>query len=452
MTCFEKSVLRLKTKSLQRKYDTFALAERQGENGVFSLDLANNCELSKDGARVGVGVSAFTLASGNVSYDWNLSAPKSFFYHGEKFGFLSDENKVYFYDESTRKFLLAHTFDGEMTAVEAQDRNGEYHLCFVGEAGVYFYEGETEMVLLSQNSFLPLACVFQGRIFTASANAIAFSAPFQAGDFAQSIDDGGNIVFPANTGEVVSVAATSTAVFFFCQYGIWKLTAAGSARDFRLESVGFTGGEILRGSACAVASSKGEKIFFFTESGVFRLDDSGVESICRNLALPLKREGQVCEHAPLDGQVFYSYRALDQSVRGVVIDVETEKAYHAFTAEGVCKLRGDAVAVVDGLVYVIKKGAPLPTWRIAELIAEKTDFQLSGRKTLKSLRVLGEGQITLSLRCGRKTKTFTLQPQNGEIKVDVKMKGEYFRVRFVLTENARLRGLEAELCALVGVE
>lgn len=449
MRCFEKSTLGLKTETVIRKYETFEIADRLEKNGAFPIELVHNCDLSDGNARVGVGASVYTLPSGKgVLYDWNLSAPKAFFYCGDRLGLLSDENKLYFYEEATRTYNLAHTFYGKMKVVQAQDESGAYRVYFCGEEGVFSYDQVDGVEEISNISCLPVASAFQGRIFTAAADSIVYSAPFSAGDMSKSIDGGGRVVLPSDTGVVVDMAATSNALFVFCQYGIWKLTAAGSARDFRLERVGFTGGGILRGSACAVAFSGGEKVFFFDKYGPWKLDRLGTAEICRDLTFSIRSVGQQCEHAYLNGKVVYNYRALDNSVQSVVIDAETDLAYHSFTAQGLSDLNGQAVGVVDGYLYALKAESNLPTSRLSELVAKNYDFNLSGVKTLRRLKLFGEGTITLSVVGDRKTKTFELQMQDGTASVDVRLKGEFFRLRFVLGKQTVLRGLDVELCKL----
>ena len=452
MQCFKKTTLGLKTETVVRKYDSFELADRLEKSGVFPIELANNCDLSDGNARVGVGAYEYTLSSGkSVLYDWNLSAPKDFFRYGDRLGLLSKGNKLYFYEEVTRSYQLAHTFYGEMKTLKAQDDKGAYHVYFCGEEGVFSYDQVDGVEEISNVECSPVACAFQGRIFTAAADSIVYSAPFSTGYILESMDGGGRVVLPSDTGEVVDITATSDTVFVFCEYGIWKLTVEGSARDFRLERVGFTGSGIVKNSACAVAFSGGEKVFFFDEYGPWKLDRLGVVRICPNLTFSLKKTGQVCEHAYLNGKVVYNYRALDDSVKNVVIDAETDRAYHSFTAEGLSDIKGQAIGVVDGLVQVLKTEEALPANRLSELVAPELDFNLAGVKTLRRLKIFGEGTITLSVLSGRKTKTFTLQTENGGASVDVRLKGERFRLRFVLGEHAVMRGLETEFCKLAGV-
>ena len=452
MICVEKEPFRFKTQTVWKKYAAFQLAQTPEKNDVLYLDASQNCDLSDGCARVGVGVESLSLANGRgVIYDWDLSAPTAFFYCGEKFAFLSDENKLYLYDESIREFQLLYAFNGEMKAIEAQDKNGVFHLYFCGKDGVFSYDVKNGVVRVLESACVPVACACQGRIFTASTNAIVYSAPFSTADFEESIDGAGKIVLPAETGEILDLVASGDAVFAFCQYGIWKLTVSGSARDFRLEQTAFSCKDVIKGSACVGNGVSGEKVFFFTQHGVYKLDKTGVERVCKNLTFDMKRVGQVCEHAYLDGKVIYNYRAKDNSVRNVVIDVESEEGYHAFTAEGLSNVRGQAVALIDSIVYVIEPDRSLPTHRLAELVVEHCDFSLSGVKTLKRLRVYGEGKITLTLSNGRKTKTFDLQTVNGVADIEVRMRGEVFRLRFVLGNKARLNGLHAEVCRLIGV-
>lgn len=451
MKGIEKSPLRFQTEKIVRKYQSFEIADRLEKTGVLPIQSINNCDVTDGNARVGIGAAVYETPSGKgVFYDWNLSAPKAFFFCGKRLAMLSDENKFYFYDESTNTYLLEYTFNGEMTFVEAQDDSGVYHPYFCGVSGVFSYNESGAMKKVLALACLPVACTFQGRIFTAFADSIVYSAPFSTGDFSENIDGGGKVVLPFDTGEVVDMAATSNALFVFCKRGIWKLTAAGSARDFRLEKVGFTGNNILKGSACSVAFSGGEKVFFFDEGGPWKLENSGASKICRDLTFPLRQTGQVCEHTYLNGKVVYNYRALDNSVKNVVIDAETEKAYPSFTAEGLSTLKGQAVGVVDGLVYALKAEETLPSHRISEFVVQACDFGVLGEKTLRRLRLVGEGQFTLSISNGSKTKTFTLQTKDGKADLDVRLKGEFFHLRFVLGHHAVLRALDVELCKLKG--
>ena len=296
-----------------------------------------------------------------------------------------------------------------------------------------------------------MGAVFQGRIFTATSHSIVYSEPFSKGDFSESMDGGGKIVLPADTGEVVDMVATSNAVYVFCVYGIWKLSAAGSARDFCLERVSFTGRKILKGSACAVGFSGGENVFFFDEYGPWKVERTGTMEICRDLTFPIRTDKQACEHACLNGKVVYNYLALDNSVKNVVINAETDRAYHSFTCEGLSDLKGQGVGVVDSFLYAIVDGETLPTHRLSEFSTPPCDFQLSGVKTLGRLNVFGEGKVTISVSSERGTKTFELQTKNGVASVDVRLKGKFFCLRFVLGAHAVLRGLDVELYALKGL-
>ena len=453
MKGFKKSPLGLKTDTFVRKYDAFQFADRLKKNGAFPVEYVNNCDLSDGNAHAGIGVTDYVLPSGrSVAYDWSLSAPKAFFFCGGKLGFLSDKNKLYFYNESTRSYDLAHTFNGEMKVVQAQDDAGTYHLYFCGEAGLFTCADDQEMVQISAHAYFPAACVFQGRIFTAVADSIVYGAPFSLGDVSESMDGGGKIVLPFDSGNIVDIVASSECVFVFCQYGVWKLSVAGSARDFRLERVPFHGNEILKGSACVVAYSGGEKILFFDKYGPWKLDRSGVSEICRDVRYSPRTNDQSCEHAYVNGKVVYNYRTVVGWVYNVVIDAETDSAYPSFTAEGLCNLKGQAVAVVDGTLKALQIDSPLPSHRLSELVARECDFNVSGVKTLRRLRVLGEGTITLSVSGAGKVQTFSLHMQDGEARVDVRLKSEFFRLRFTLGERAIVRGLDVQLCQLKGVQ
>ena len=447
-----KKPLAFKTEKVVRRYDTFEMADRLTKTKTFPIELADNADIGDGNARMGVGVIVHELFDGKgVYYDWDLGAPKSFFYCGQELGLLTYQNKFYFFERSDKTYRLEHTFNGEMKFLEAQDKEGVFHPYFIGVDGIFSYDQTSGMKKIFELACLPVATVFQGRIFAAIDHSIVYCEPFSKAVFTESIDGGGKVVLPSDTGEVVDMVATSNAVYVFCAYGIWKLSAAGSARDFCLERVGFTGRKILKGSACAVGFSGGEKVLFFDEYGPWKLEHSGTMEICRNLTYPIRTDKKGCEHACLNGKVIYNYGALDGSVRNVVIDVETDQAYHSFTCEGLSDLKGQGVGVVDSFLYALVDGETLPIHKLSEIASPPCDFYLSGVKTLRQLKIFGEGQVTVSVSSEYGTRTFALQTQNGVASVDVRLKGELFCLRFVIGDHAVLRGLDVELCTLKGL-
>ncbi len=444
MLRYRKQAVFLRAQTVEKTYSAFAASEKYGEADTFVFDEAENCDLS-NGIRMGVGAGIYQSDSGNiVLYDWGLGDPKQFVYAGERLGFLTFDGRFYFYDEEARSFTLAYAFGGETTAVEAQDETGKYHLYFCGAAGVHRYENGAFTRVL-ENACAPVACAFAGRIFTAIADGLVYSAPFTTGEFAESLDGGGRVVLPAETGEIVALSATAQALFVFCRFGIWKLTAAGSAREFRLERVLYSGKEIYKNSACACATPNGEKVYFFSDDGVWRLDKSGVKRVARNLKNFVKQTGQVFEHACFDGRVFYAYKCRDNAVRGLVIDGATDEWYQTFTIEGVSCLRGKIVGVIDGLAYELKEQAALPTHRLAQVVAENVGFGVDGKKTLANLRLFGTGTVTLFVGNGKKEKSYTLVLCESGTLVKIGLCGEKFRVAIQLTLGARVWTIGASL-------
>ncbi|MBQ7368420.1 MAG: hypothetical protein IJW60_01760 [Clostridia bacterium] len=444
MLSYPKRAIFLKTQAVEKDYSAFALLEKYDEADTFVFDEAENCDLAS-GIRMGVGVEIYQLESGYpVLYDWGLGDPKQFLYAGDTFAFLSFDGNLYFYNEKTRTFTLAYSFDGETAAVEAQDEEGEYHLYFCGASGVYRYNNGG-FVRVLESACAPVACAFAGRIFTASADELVYSAPFATGEFTESLDGGGRVVLPAQTGEIVALTATAQALFVFCRFGIWKLTAAGSAREFRLERVAYSGKEIYKNSACACAAPSGEKVYFFSEDGLWRLDKSGVKRIVCHLQEEVKRSGQVFEHACFGGRVFYAYKARDNGIYGLVIDGETDEWYHSFTIEGVSCLRGKIVGVIDGVAYELKAQAALPTHRLAQVVAENVGFGLDGKKTLDSLRLCGEGTVTLFVGNGKREKSYTLALRSDGVLAKIGLCGEKFRVAIQLAYGARVWKIGARL-------
>ena len=67
---------------------------------------------------------------------------------------------------------------------------------------------------------------------------------------------------------------------------------------------------------------------------------------------------------------------------------------------------------------------------------------------MESVRFFGEGQIVVTVGNGRREKTVKVKFENGEAKMRVWLRGEYFSLQIVLKKGASVNGAVAQIVRL----
>ena len=458
---YEKSLLGVTAKTELVRYDTFSVEENGkggGKSGALVGTESENCDLTDGVIRAGFGITPYLFDDGTeLSGASSLPEADAYFTladkqedgtYAEKLGFITLTGTVFLYDETTGTMKSKYAFGTRMKAVAAIDGEERTGVVFAGEAGVYFYTETDGMVECGPTKAVAAACVCKDRVFCAEEPfAIRYSAPLQPTDFSESIEDGGRIVLPSVSGKIVALVTFQGAVYVFYEYGISKLETAGGAREFKLEKLGYGGGKIF-GDSVGVCSVGGEKAFFLASDGAYVFDGENAERICENLKIQPVCEGQVCGHAEFDGKYFLRFVDTDGEKRGLVVDAATKTGYRAFAPKGLSACRGKGICFADSKLRRLEKDGSFPSGTTYAFSAAKTDFGIAGKKTLESVRFFGEGQIVVMVGTGRREKTVKVKFENGEAKMRVWLRGEYFSLQIVLKKGASVNGAVAKIVRL----
>lgn len=417
-----------------------------------------NCEYKSNALCVTGGVTAYSVGGKTPSLASNLPLPRQFFAipsaTGEAgFGYISVNGHFLRWDNATNAFVGVHIFGVPMRAIHAFDLQGNARLIFIGNGGVYEYTTEGKMITLTGLTDAPddIACVCKDRVFYAiKPYKIVYSAPLVPTQYTDTAEESGRISFPSGKGEIVALVPHGKGVAIFYDYGVAVLETDGSARDFVWKDVAYGGGRIVPNSA-GNAGVGGEKTFFLAEDGAYVLDGNAVRKVCAELPIKPKATGQVCEHAESGGKYYAVYENDSGEREGVAIDTQAETGCFMFAPYGLSTCNGVAVCMTDGWRVSELGEGTLPSSASAQAFFQNLDFGYAGRKTLRMLKVYGEGVLQMEIGQGDKSKHFTLDLSQGEAVALVRLRGERFSIRYRFTNGCKLFGAVAEWRTLQGV-
>ena len=420
---------------------------------------SSNCEIDKGELRTGAGGELQPLGGfGEVmftSLNFDVQAIFSTPHivgdtETQKLGVLTSGGMVSLYDSADGYLKMAYSFGEGMRMLLARNLSGDAVIIFYGEKGAFVHTKQGTPASMGVNTASFAACFFQGRAFIGKLpHKLLFSAPYEPTHYDVSIDDGGEIDLPQETGNVVGMFSMKNKVFLLYEYGIAMLETGGSAREFRVKKLSYDGGKIF-GSSAGVVGLGGEKAFFLAEDGLYVFNGAYAKRICAYLPISPIRGTQVCNHVEFEGKYFLQYEDEIYGKRGVIIDAETEEGYFAFTATGLQNYEGRGVCIFDKAVRMLKTDGALPSGEEYVFVAQKLSLGNAGKKTVVALEITGFGEMELILGNGKIEKKFALTfPENGGVcKVLPRLRGEAFSLTIKLKKGASVREIAAvtEVC------
>ena len=442
------------------RYEGFALGKdtRSAKKSLL-CGVGKNCALKNGALEYGVGVEALRM-NGNEVYVldgeyvpyqlfcvWEKNADGEYLatpaYTAKNGDFYIQREGTYW--ERIRNF-------GTLTyAFTVLGENGALQTALVGAAGVYVY-AEGECVRASAlGRAVRTGCSFMGRSFCAVAQStLVFSAPFAPLDFSPSLNDGGSIRLPNEKGEIVALTALENQIYVFQEFGICVLKPTGAARGFVVENVDYTGGRILEGGV-GTCATKGAKVFFLAEDGVYELDAKSVKRTCENLEILPKRGGQICVHAVAEGKYYVRFLDEENEARLLVLDGASGEGYYAFAPTALGTYQGEATCVCGVGAYVLREGKSLPQSEAARFVARGLEFGKRGVKCLEGLTLYGCGNAKITVGNGKKSKSFFVELAEGVALVKPFLRGRRFSIEIELAIGAKLTGMEAEVATVSSV-
>ncbi len=286
-------------------------------------------------------------------------------------------------------------------------------------------------------------CILGNRYVVARYNGeIRYSAVFAP--FAQNTSDpdgSGKIYLPAGYGEVVGIKEYGGAAYIFCERGIFRLTVSAKASDFTLKNVPYKGGNIcLRSMA---VSEKG--VVFLASEGAYCVNGNYVKRICRHLPIGPCDTYELCATGYGNGffMIDYAQKTENGGVsKRIVIDADCEDG---FFTDAYGALGENEYTLVVGQVSVFTKDeTSIRRGKTPYYTSVSLDFGTRKNKRLKTLRLRGSGMLTVTVRCGKTERSYTLTFENGEAQARLIGKGKEVTLSFQLEPWAVVEGVEMD--------
>lgn len=346
-------------------------------------------------------------------------------------------------------FIYVEEVGGFYTAVSGLNRISVQPLMGKNETtyGV-FGSGKFVMVSTSGAYTTPISqgvtstgALFRHRVFVGvRGGVLKYSAPEDFRNFTESVDAGGCIRFPDGGGEIIAIKVHDDALYVFFNSGIIRLEIGGDPCEYRAEKIDYTGGDIYARTICVCDHA----IYFMCKSGIYRLNGKKVERLDVGVILPQEESGlEGC--AVWKGLPLFRYVQSNGVYKTLAIRADGS-AFFMSDLEGLGHGENGKVLFVDAgkRLYQLVNDGEGEIWFSGYFSTVDTDFGYVGRKSLRKLRLFGEGTVEVSLWNGYRSVYKTLTFENGVTEWKLTECGETFRFYITLHRASKIRELHVE--------
>ena len=319
-----------------------------------------------------------------------------------------------------------------------------------GERDFYFLTDEyIELFEDGEGIFQPgqlknnrAACVFRDRFFYSAGRAIVFSDAGDFTDFSTTAYGAGAIEVVDGYGNVLQMLVYQDAILLFKENSIFRFHAAGAADTFRIESMDYCGGKIMRNSAVRC----GKYVLFLTEEGdIYRLFGTRFERLVEGVSQDFCFDDV---NVTADGERYF---VSDES-KVLVVEVEDGSKHLSYPVYGITDNNGMAVGEWNYCVCRIVPNGFLPDGVQPKFVAKEVAIKDQKEKLVKRLRVYGEGTVRVCFGVNGRAveRELALSEYGAELPVGIRGKAFDFEISF--TDSASVRKIDVEFSELGGVE
>lgn len=449
MLGYRKKNMSSKGKTVFVEYNSFRTHGVAKKNELCAMD-SLNCDCTDGRIRTGIGVKRYLDALGDeVRFDFggyldSVYAVESISSESETqptehFVCVDDCGEVYVYDEDLDEFVSKVAIGVGASAVTATDLSYDTRTMFIGEDTAYYFKNGTWSRAPIKNALA--VCLCKNRVFVATKPyTVIYSMTTDPWQFGESIDEDGSICLYSECGSIVGMLTFEEKVFVFLKRGIMTIDTDGAARNFKVEQLAYSGGEIFGKTAGACGNS----IIFMATDGIYRLKNGSIERIGDQLEIKPFDLWQVCNHAALGKDFLMRY--LDSSGEmKVVLIREDGTGYYISDLDGLSEFNKKPLCRVDGFISILSYDGCLPSGEEYYFTTGELDFGLRGRKHLKKLYFEGDGSFLCRVWQGESYREEELSFVNGRACMCVGECGESFSITLCLYKGAEIRKMRAEI-------
>ncbi len=453
-TAKAKAPIQVKTKQKQFVYHSFA-ADYEHKTGkdVVQGTYMLNCDCTGGKLRL---MNSMELCkhpkTGSAILLPQSPAPKALYELRRVVG--ETENVVFCYTVENGDLYVAASTSGtkgklynvgkDAKGVLVYDQEKKQALMFVGEEGAFMYSIEAGQ-WCTKKKLLPLGCFVKGRLFSATEQGkLVYFSPFDSTFYQETMEDAGEVQLPQEAGKIMDVVGVDTYVYIFCEYGIFRLTVAASARDFYLENVPYGSGEIMGNSACATTHNGGE-IFFMTSHGLHTLNGKKVVAHGNIANVSMSSKLPICKAMQVDGKYLVQFISVNSETLTFAVDLETKQAYPSDMYDYTTAVPGGALSIMDNFLCRLRMNDG-ESYENNMVFEAKMYFGSAKMKLLKNVCLLGTGEVQLQVKSEHGHRKCNAGGEQGFKKVD--LKGVCFTLRITCGRGQCVSGLIVDVVTL----
>lgn len=354
---------------------------------------------------------------------------------------VSDENGfLYYHDTSSSSFKMKTTCgdNSHICAAIGADKKMTVAIAAWGKLDLM---NQALAITSTGLKTTGAVCFFKHRLFCGvRPNVLYYSAPNDWTNFTESIDDGGWVNFGGDYGEMVSLCEFKDTLYVFFEYAIFRMRAAGSARDFSPERLRY-GGDKIFGRTVGIC---GNVIFFLAKDGVYRFNGNVAERVETGITVSETYAKRKFSCAACGGKMAIRYYDKDDVGQTIIIYEDGKSWYFVDEIVGLSPCDGRAMGLNNMMIAYLDEKGTLPIDKTFYFNDCETDFGFSGMKTMSKLRFKGKGTFSLTLRNGLKETEKMITFKDGIAELALKERGDVFGVDIRLYAGTKIDNVTAE--------
>ena len=276
---------------------------------------------------------------------------------------------------------------------------------------------------------LSCAAVHSGRIFGADADdslKLRWSDGSGADGWVEGLYAAGYLNLDASYGGVLDVINFGANLLLVREYGLTLLTAGGAPETFSVKFCDLPSDRIYKNTA-AVA---GEKLFFFTVSGLHCFDGSKISKVKHRFTHDISAPVRAAAHG---GRYFLSCHSLSQGSIVFCYDTAEEEGF-------VLNISADAMCAAGGVYFYNAEGAYKAEEGGRFFFTAQADFGTGKRKTVTEIFIDCES-ADVEISNGKVARSFT--GVSGNIRPC--LRGEKFTVKVAAANPVKKLTATAEV-------
>lgn len=407
-----------------------------------TAQLAVNCDCRGGSLRNGLRMRSYLVGGSTVAYSGTVQAvfpvrrlADDGNEYAETVAVVNESGGLYVYDETTKAFVFKTSGGGRARLTDSVGTDKRVTTVFAYDGGVKLLDEDLQVTDTGLTG-TGAACFYRHRLFVGvKPSLLYYSAPNDFGNFTSSTDDGGWVSMYRGAGEIVALCEHRNMLYIFCEYGILRMAASGSAKHFSPTRLRYGGEKIFGSTVCVCGSA----IFFLAKDGVYRMENDCAERLDEDVRADEAYE-RLFGCASYGGRAYLRYVDGEGVSRVLAAHEDGKSLYYAIAADGLSGGGGRALARYTGKIVCLDDGGALPT-RTDTFQTAALDFGTTKRKRLIRLYFEGTGNFSVTLQNGTRSVRRTVRLTNGRAEQVFDERGESFYLTIALQRGARVDGM-----------